>query len=290
MPFGRVVVFDNASDDDTRDIASSFGSPVHVVRSDVNLGFASGNNAAAGGCESEAILFLNPDTVALDGAIEALHAALITDGHDVVGPALLEEDGTIQQWSVHAFPSLVGIWGYWLGLDRRYPNSPFGSYTLPELDRSEPQEGRCLSGAAFMVRRRFWLAAGGFDEAFLHSGEDFDWFRRALQAGGRVGYVPSSRIIHETGGSTRYAGASLAGTKTAGLHRYLRKHEGVLVAAAFRALVALKSAVSVPLLAIWAGRDKARSASNSSIMRWAWGLQGMNVGKLPSGNKSGGGG
>src|SRR5690348_14304343 len=59
-----VIVVDNASSDDTREILEQFQSrAVRTIYSDRNLGFAEGQNRAIQAADSEWILTLNPDVL-----------------------------------------------------------------------------------------------------------------------------------------------------------------------------------------------------------------------------------
>src|SRR3954447_47854 len=67
----EIVVVDNASSDDSADVAAA--RPwVRVVRNDVNLGYAKAMNQALGGTEAEFLLAVNPDTVCPPGSLSAL--------------------------------------------------------------------------------------------------------------------------------------------------------------------------------------------------------------------------
>ena len=66
-----VVVVDNESTDETRELVESEFSHARVVQS-VNQGFAQANNCALRTLDARWILFLNPDTEILDGTLAGL--------------------------------------------------------------------------------------------------------------------------------------------------------------------------------------------------------------------------
>jgi GT2 family glycosyltransferase len=59
-----------------------------------------------------------------------------------------------------------------------------------------PHEVGFASGAALVVRRAAWDAAGGFDPAYFMYGEDLDLCLRLRLAGRGVGIVPAARVEH----------------------------------------------------------------------------------------------
>ena len=82
LPF-EVVVVDNASSDGTPDWLEREAArgllPLMVVRNARNAGFAAGNNLAATRARGDVLVFLNNDTVVVDGWLEKLVAHLERD-------------------------------------------------------------------------------------------------------------------------------------------------------------------------------------------------------------------
>ncbi len=68
----EVIVLDNASTDDTREILEDFDGRVRTIRSETNLGFAEGQNRAIRSSDSDWVLTLNPDVLLLPGFIRKL--------------------------------------------------------------------------------------------------------------------------------------------------------------------------------------------------------------------------
>ena len=68
----KVVVFDNASADNSADAVAAEFPEVELIRSAENVGFARANNIVAEQAGTEWILLLNPDTEVHDGAIDRL--------------------------------------------------------------------------------------------------------------------------------------------------------------------------------------------------------------------------
>jgi GT2 family glycosyltransferase len=68
----EIIVVDNASRDGSVNMIEAHAArPISIARQD-NLGFAGGTNLAATHATGDLLLLLNPDTVVLPGAIDAL--------------------------------------------------------------------------------------------------------------------------------------------------------------------------------------------------------------------------
>ena len=91
----EVIVVDNASSmDDAVGMVRREFPQVELLALDKNLGFAAGNNAALHRARGDYLLFLNPDTVTHDGALDTLIDFM--DAHPqagACGPKLLNDDG-----------------------------------------------------------------------------------------------------------------------------------------------------------------------------------------------------
>ena len=62
IPF-EIIVVDNASSDNSREIVCSEFSNVQLIKSAENLGFSRGNNLGASLAKGTYLLFLNTDTI-----------------------------------------------------------------------------------------------------------------------------------------------------------------------------------------------------------------------------------
>ena len=100
----RVVVVDNASSDDSVEVAQRHPH-VEVIANPDNVGYARGMNQALAGSDAPVLIALNPDTVPPPGSLAALVQALHADaGVALVAPRLVNIDGSTQH-SVYRFPS-----------------------------------------------------------------------------------------------------------------------------------------------------------------------------------------
>ncbi|MEY2467645.1 MAG: hypothetical protein QOF21_343 [Actinomycetota bacterium] len=97
---GRVIVIDNASPDDTADVAEAIGG-VEVVRNGTNAGYAAAMNQAFVMTSGEFLLSLNADCVLEDGYVERCMSCLRTDDTVAAVTGVLRlEDGRIDSTGV----------------------------------------------------------------------------------------------------------------------------------------------------------------------------------------------
>ncbi len=181
----EVVVVDNASGDDGAAVARALLPRATVIASPGNVGFAAGCHIGARASGAPLILLLNPDAVPQPGFLEALRGAAATHPGWGAWQALVTMDGGR---AVNTAGNLV----HWLGFGWA---GGLGDpvETTPPGDR----EVGFPSGAALVVRRSSWDAAGGFDERYFMYGEDLDLGLRLRLAGQGVGIVPAARADHD---------------------------------------------------------------------------------------------
>ena len=180
----ETILVDNASTDGTVAYVRERYPSVCVVPLRENRGFAGGNNAGVAEARAPLVAFLNNDTVAEPGWLQALVAGLDERGgfalatsrivymHD---PQIIDSAGDGFLRSGGAFKRLHG-----------------GRST----DAAETMEVFGVCGAACLMSKRVFDELGGFDEDFFASHEDVDLSYRARLLGYRVRYVPQAVVRH----------------------------------------------------------------------------------------------
>lgn len=240
-PGAEVVVVDNASRDGISARLAQAVPTARVLEEAVNRGYGAACNRGARETSRPLVLFLNSDAYVRPGAVDALAAALDADeGAAAAGPRLLDPDGSLQP-SIRRLPTPLRIFLESSGLaflagGRR----PFAGHTKVRADHSRAQAVEALMGAALLVRRTAFEAAGGFDEAFFLYAEETDLMARWRRAGWRVLYVPEAQVVHEGG---RSGGDRLFGRLHESLARYAAKHHGPAAGAFARVVLAAGAAV-----------------------------------------------
>ena len=200
-PDVEVVVADNASDDGTAEWLAEAHPGVVVVRHPGNWLFARGNNAAVPHAAGDVLCFLNNDVEVPPDWLGPLVAALDDPGVAAVQPKLL-------QWADRGRFEYAGASGGFLDA-YGYPFTRGRLFDTLEPDRGQYDDGRDVfwaTGAALVVRRAAFRAAGGFDESFGMHMEEIDLCWRMQRAGGRVRVEPASEVYH-LGGASLPAGS-----------------------------------------------------------------------------------
>ncbi|OGC74296.1 MAG: hypothetical protein A2145_04770 [candidate division Zixibacteria bacterium RBG_16_40_9] len=197
----EVLVWDNASADETAKIIKTEFPQVKLSQSQQNLGFAKGNNCLVDEANSEFILFLNPDTLIMNDSIERM-LEYIKDSKTVValGPKLLYPDNSFQL-SYAKFPNL---WTEFF--TKIYQRSAHQKRSLIlkfiAKNSSKTKEVDWISGACLLTRRKVLQELGGFDENFFLYFEDADLCCR-LKSKGQIVYYPEANVMHLVGISTK---------------------------------------------------------------------------------------
>lgn len=89
-----IIVVDNASNDNTIEIAKKYGA--QIISNQKNQGFGRANNIGANAAKSEYLLFINPDIeIYLDAIKALLNAAETYENAGIIGPRIIEEDGRL---------------------------------------------------------------------------------------------------------------------------------------------------------------------------------------------------
>ena len=179
----ELVIVDNASTDDTAEVARSLGARIRVIETGENLGFAGGCHAGADATQAPLLLLLNPDSEPQPECLQQLREAGVAHPDWGAWQAAVMLEGN----RINSSGGVVHYLGIgWAG-DCERPASK-----LPAHDR----EIAFPSGAAMVVRRSAWRELHGLDRAYFMYGEDLDLGLRLWLAGQRVGLVPRARVLH----------------------------------------------------------------------------------------------
>ena len=235
----EIIVVDNASADDSAAVARQHG--VRVIANSENRGLAAAANQGARASAAEFLLFLNPDTVLLDGFADLLRALVQEPQAGAVAGLLLDDSGQPQVgFNVRRLPSFVTLACEVLLLNRLWPRNPVNRrYRCLDLPLDRPGEIEQPAGACLLVRRRALEQVGYWDEHFYPLWfEDVDLCVKLRRAGFRIRFCPTCRWRHQGGhslASISFARKQLFWYRN--LLYYVHKHMGFAAALAMRLLV-----------------------------------------------------
>jgi N-acetylglucosaminyl-diphospho-decaprenol L-rhamnosyltransferase len=257
-PLAAVVVADNASRDNTRDIAESADLPVLFVEVGRNAGYAAAINAGIAALDLtrlDAVLVLNPDCRVLPGALSLLTSALHQSGRGIVVPRLINPDGSLQP-SLRRTPTASRALVEALlpgGLAGRL--GPLGELVTDPRVYERPGVTAWATGAAMLISVSVLREVGPWDESFLLYGEETEYSLRAADKGWRTWYEPAAVFEHIGGESG--TNPTLASLMTVNKVVLFRRRHNRLHSAAYFAAVAVGECIRAAV---------GRRTSRASIM------------------------
>jgi N-acetylglucosaminyl-diphospho-decaprenol L-rhamnosyltransferase len=224
------VLVDNASSDGSPELVEELFPEVTVIRNAENLGFARANNIGARRARGRYLLFLNPDTVVLDDALEAMVKEMERDpALGVLGPKLLTSE---MRWSPdmgYRVPSLRTVANQFLGLSRIFPIPRLFPGIVRSRDFATLEDCGWVSGACLMVSRAIAREELWNEEIFFF-GEDIEYCDRIRGRGFRIRATPDARVVHHSGKSMAKQSLGFLEGRASGLAMYLRRTQGPLAA------------------------------------------------------------
>jgi GT2 family glycosyltransferase len=204
----EAVVVDNASHDGSGNVVERFQPHARLLRNAQNVGFARGVNQGLAATTAPVVLIMNPDCRLQPGALALLRTELErADVHAIVGPRILNPDGSVQG-SARGDPDMfTGLFGRTTILRRVLPDlavskrNVVGDAAVADVESGIAVDW--LSGACMLARRSALQEVGGFDERYFLYWEDADLCRRLRARGYEVRYIPAATAVHRVGHSSR---------------------------------------------------------------------------------------
>lgn len=222
----EVIVVDNASMDHSLDALAGLPN-VQIIKNATNVGFATACNVGIRAASAPFLLFLNPDCFFKpDTLIRLLEAMRFDERVGMVGGLLVNPDGTEQAGGRRAIPTPWRSFVRAFGLARftdRWPRLFFDFHLHKQPLPNHNIEVEAISGACMMVRREAIQDVGEWDERYFLHCEDLDWCMRFRQKGWKILFVPSARVTHALGVSSRSRPIFVEWHKHKGMIRFYRK-------------------------------------------------------------------
>lgn len=186
----EVVVADNGSRDGSLALLRAHHPHVRALELGRNHGFAGGANRGVRATSAPWVCVLNSDAAPQPGWLAALTAAPRDERTWALGSVLVSAASGLIESAGDAYAAE----GYAHKLLRERP--------LEDLP-AQPYRVFAAPGAAPVFRRRTFDLLGGYEERFFLYYEDVDLAFRAALAGYHALLVPSARVVHQLGATTR---------------------------------------------------------------------------------------
>lgn len=190
-----IVVDNNSQNRDIEKLIDEFPSvQFHLLKE--NLGFSGGNNFGFKFCNTEFVLFLNPDILLIEDCITPLINFFENNSNVGISSCLLlNEDKSLQSSFggkrgilvefVEAFYFLIPIFKaikmYFIGL---------------KIKKGIPFKVAWTSGAFILTKSSFYRDVGGFDKDYPLNYEDMDLCAKYFEKNLSIFIYPETKCIH----------------------------------------------------------------------------------------------
>jgi GT2 family glycosyltransferase len=264
--FYEIIVADGASFDGSDTMLRSEFPEVRFLQLTENGGFAKGNNAASRLAAADVLLFLNPDTVVLEGTIQKLYTAFKNQPDaGAAGTLLLNSDGSLQTSAIQRFPSILNQVLDFEFLIENWKTCPL--WGNKALYHSTPAKVDMVSGACLMIWKKLFIQIRGFNESYFMYAEDAHLCWDVNIAGRSVYFIPCGKIIHHGGGSSARGSSALSCKMyRQSIYLFLQGTRGLLYASLYRC--AMMACATSRLLLLHALRFVKPSTGLNSIEKW----------------------
>jgi len=184
-PSLEIIVIDNASVDNTKNIVNNYGNKIKFIESKTNLGFAGGNNLGIKNSSGNILFFINPDAYVTKSSIKELVKPFLNDDKIMItGPKIYYPN-------TKKIQSAGGI----LGKNGLPLHIGYGQEDNPQFNF--PRGVDYVTGAAIAIHRKFFEISGLFNTIYHPAYyEETEKCVRARKLGYKVFYIPSSIVYH----------------------------------------------------------------------------------------------
>ncbi|MFA4870533.1 MAG: glycosyltransferase family 2 protein [Pedobacter sp.] len=185
----EVIVVDNGSRENHVVTYKEIYPKLIYIRSDVNLGFAGGNNLGIKAAKGEFLLFLNNDTEIFNDTVEVLKEEMNQRPEiGILSPLILYYDQ----------PDIIQYAGFTEMNYLTCRNKGIGQMEVDngQYNMDSRETGYC-HGAAMMCRRSDLESVGLMAEHFFLYYEELDWCEKFRKAGKHIWFTGRTKIYHK---------------------------------------------------------------------------------------------
>ena len=180
----EIIIVDNASTDNTLNDLKNKLPGITWISNIANKGFGSACNQGAKIASGEFLLFLNPDTLVTQPAIEKTMSFLNDEKKGIAGVRMIDGEGKFLPESTRSNPATLSSIFKVCGLASLFPSSKlFNHYALCHIPERAIVPADILFGAFMIMKNSLFKTIHGFDEDFFLYGEDINLCYRVKQAG-----------------------------------------------------------------------------------------------------------
>lgn len=191
-----VYVVDNNSSDDSIAKTRKLYPKIHYILNQENVGFGRAHNQVLRQLKTEYVLILNPDVELSKGSLTATISFMdVSPKVGAVTGEVLLPNGQVDLTAHRGFPTPWASFKYYFLNDD-------SDYHLAKKNMHQIHEVDAISGAFFLTRKKILDQVGLFDEDYFMYAEDIDLCYRIKQAGYKIMYIPSVKILHHKGVSS----------------------------------------------------------------------------------------
>jgi len=196
----EIVVADNGSTDDSRNVIETLFPSVVYLQLERNFGFAEGYNRALAQLQADYFLLINSDVEVTHDWLEPMLLLMQSDPSiGICQPKILSFDRRDEFEYAGAAGGFIDRFGfpYCRGRILQKFEKDMGQY-------NQSVSVSWASGACMMVKSSLWHECGGFDADFWAHMEEIDLCWRAQHLGYSVYVCPDSVVYHVGGGTLNY--------------------------------------------------------------------------------------
>lgn len=190
----EILVIDNASSDNTTEKFEIFND-IKFIKNVTNTGYAQAANTIAKEARGKYLLFLNPDMILKNNAIDILFqtAENNTDCSLFGGKILNTKDNYIFSFGI--LPTLNDIFFICSG------NKQFIKPKKRNINIEQITE--IITGCCFFINKETFESLHGFDENYFMYYEEIDFCKRMKEKNYKAFYTPNAEFIHYIAKSER---------------------------------------------------------------------------------------
>lgn len=186
----NVVVVDNASNDGTVEYVAESFPEIHLIQSNINLGFGQANNQGirfALDNGADYVFLLNQDAwIEPDSISKLIEIHKKYPEYGILSPVHLNSSKTAIEYGLQHYLCDYRV------TDMQFLNDCYFQ------DLKEVYNTKYVNAAAWLLPRKIIEIVGGFDPIFFHYGEDDNYMQRVYYHEMKIGICPLIHIVHDT--------------------------------------------------------------------------------------------